>query len=151
MFQIFSSLFTSLISLEKLYMQFNKITTIDSFAFRSLGIVKEMYFSNNNLTDLLLVNTEFGPLSVFNYCRHLTRLDLSHNKITWIYSDWNVTPPGTFEYLNLAHNNITAIWVCYFIFVYFYIELLKPNLKHNTRVISKIQNPLNPNFYQSNG
>lgn len=108
-FLFYSNLFSSLRNLRELDLKENRLRHIDSqafIAFKKLGILD---MSNNLLqfTDTSMRRT----MSPLKFCDMLEDLQLANNSLTKIFIDWREFKE--LHILNLAHNAISHIKVCY--------------------------------------
>lgn len=92
-------------------MEYNDLSYIDVKAFASLTQLKFAQFANNKLT----LHTDridgFGQFSPFHPCSSLEELNLAHNNITKMYSDWTITGVNL-RMLDLSYNNFKSLQVC---------------------------------------
>ncbi|OXU30431.1 hypothetical protein TSAR_004483 [Trichomalopsis sarcophagae] len=119
--------FAGLECLQELNMQHNDLTYINIDAFASLEQLKIAKFANNKLTLRTDVFDLFGQISPFHACASLEVLDLAHNNIEEIFSDWMVT--GTnLRTVDLSYNKFEKLQAADFQFT---SNRIKVDLSHN--------------------
>ncbi|XP_001604871.2 protein toll [Nasonia vitripennis] len=100
--------FAGLESLQELLLEYNELSYIDAKAFAPLSQLRFARFANNKLTLDNCLADSFGQFSPFHSCSSLEELNLAHNNITKMYSDWTIT--GTnLRILDLSYNSFESL------------------------------------------
>ncbi|XP_043464269.1 protein toll-like, partial [Leptopilina heterotoma] len=99
--------FNGLESLNVLGLHNNSLTTIEEKAFTTLPSIKNIDLSENNITHFQEMKNENEVTSAFSECKNLEKLDLSHNKLSTLSSEWILIPE--IKYLNLSNNYLTSL------------------------------------------
>lgn len=91
-------------------MEYNDLTFIDVDAFASLEQLKNAKFANNKLTLRTDITDFFGQISPFHPCISLEELDLAHNNIPEMFSDWMISDTNL-RRLDLSYNHFENLQV----------------------------------------
>nr|BBG28448.1 Toll-like receptor [Gryllus bimaculatus] len=91
--------------LQSLYLNNNNIEDIHHYAFQTMTKLQILVMSHNNITFNNFIRYDSSPIS---NCPNLQELDLSHNNIRTMFSDW-MWILRKLHSLNLSYNNFTYI------------------------------------------
>lgn len=124
-----SRLLSSLVNLEELYLDNNRLEHIGSEAFANTNL-KVIHLQYNSLTfdEVVQGPTIFSEKSPFQDVRELRKLNLSHNKVATFLVDWFMHNTHL-ETLDLSYNNFTFINFEYITNTW--LSQLTVDLRHN--------------------
>ncbi|CAO1397580.1 unnamed protein product, partial [Diamesa tonsa] len=149
-------IFAKLQKLEKLYLYYNEIKTIDN-SFKNLKNLQEIYLEGNqlsdnkmynlfdNLTELRFIDLSYNNLNQFNISKiilfqKLIKLDLSHNNFSnSIFTNWTIFSTIQRFEIDFSHNKLTKFNV-----EDFYLQLKLPYIRRRSSPKIKFNVDENP-------